>query len=455
MTKPIRIPLILIALCFWHSIANAEDYYWQGTYQSTIYRGQNAASVCQQIPWTNQYVYESLTITSPTTAKCISKRASDGYTASVSISRFGTGCTPPLILDPSTSSCAPPKEDPCKSTDGVLINHKHKEGDLSPDGTILNRKGQPSTLCQGSCTYTTPANEGCYTYRNNAPSGIFCNYSYRGNGTSCTASPDAPEAAPAPAVNTPQSESKKECTNKVEDAEGRIHYTCTDTSKFQDPGSMNCGTVNGVFGCSKKASGNDPKLVEKDTKQDVTQEVKIDGSKTTDTTTTTTTTTCVGIGACSTTNTTNKNTNVTNADGSSGGQSGTCTGDNCGKGDSDGNGTPDAEEGKEEGTSPTVNPFPKPGEKGNFDDTATDFDTKIESLKTELGTKAQEMGDLFGLAGDLTLGTGGGDLYCDGSVEILGQTIDFCLDNYRTQLNYIAIMVLFICALVALFIVFR
>ncbi|MBK57306.1 MAG: hypothetical protein CML01_00520 [Pseudomonas sp.] len=219
---------------------------------------------------------------------------------------------------------------------------------------------------------------------------------------------------------------------------------------------MNCGEINGVYDCRKKASGNDPKYTQKDAKKEVTEDVKIDGSKVTDTTTTTTTTTCSGVGACSTTNTTNKNSNVTNADGSSGGESGSCTGDNCGKGDADGNGVPDGEEGQEEeGGSPDVNEFPKPGEKGNFDDTSADFDTKIEALKTELGTKAQEMGDLFGLAGDLSLGSGGGDLYCDGSVEILGQTIDFCLDDYRNQLNYIALAVLFVCALVSLFIVFR
>ncbi|MEL7559316.1 hypothetical protein [Stutzerimonas chloritidismutans] len=386
-------------------------------------------------------------------------RTSDGFvinpdTGNGNATRSGDTCTG--TYNPSTGVCEKPQEDPCKSTTGTLINHWHKEGDLNKDGTIVNRKGQPSSLCQGSCLYDIPASDGCYTYRTAAPSGIFCSYSYRGVGTTCVASSESPEATTPPATPKPVTETKKECTNKVTDGEGRVHYTCTDTTKYQDPGSMNCGEINGVYDCRKKASGNDPKYTQKDAKKEVTEDVKIDGSKVTDTTTTTTTTTCSGVGACSTTNTTNKNTNVTNADGSSGGESGSCTGDNCGKGDADGNGVPDGDEGEEEeGGSPDVNEFPKPGEKGNFDDTSADFDTKIEALKTELGTKAQEIGDLFGLAGDLSLGSGGGDLYCDGSVEILGQTIDFCLDDYRNQLNYIALAVLFVCALVSLFIVFR
>ena len=109
------------------------------------------------------------------------------------VTRQGSGCTLPSVYNPSTGSCET-KEDPCKPTTGQLINHWHKEGDLNKDGTIVNRKGQPSSLCQGACLYDIPASDGCYTYRTAAPSGIFCSYSYRGVGTTCVASAESPEA---------------------------------------------------------------------------------------------------------------------------------------------------------------------------------------------------------------------------------------------------------------------
>ncbi len=321
---------LLAALLLWHSPASAEDYYWQGTYQGVPYRGGHPEAVCSQIPWTNNYVYESFAILTPTSARCTSKRASDGYTATVSISRFGNGCTPPAEYDSVKGGCFAPEEDKCLATYGNPLDHEHFLGPIVLG--VFPESSPPSALCKDSCQYDDwELTKQPYRYQSGTPPGAFSAYRYFGNGQECTAG-DA--EASAPGAGEAKTDKENSCTNKVcltTDQNGvcqQYTYSCEATETHTEPGAdCDFGAVNGEPVCVPNSPG--PKLTEKDVKTDVKEKINEDGSKDTTTTTTTTTTNCNGEGSCSTSTTTNVNNKHTNADGSDGGESSTCTGPDC------------------------------------------------------------------------------------------------------------------------------
>ncbi|MNZ77897.1 hypothetical protein D3C78_964530 [compost metagenome] len=224
----------------------------------------------------------------------------------------------------------------------------HKYGDLGPNGSITNLTPPPDSICHNSCVFSTPTalnTRECFRFVSGDPAGAFCMFNYRGTDQEC-ASGDTPATAKPP--TDPTSSDESECTNKVTDAEGRVSYVCTSTSHYDDPGSMNCGEVDGDVTCYPKSPS--PTSTTTTVEQDVTETPNPDGSTTTDTTTTTNTTNCSGVGSCSTTTSTTNTTSKTNADGSSGGETSTCTGAGCK--DSDGKTQDEREE--EEAEKPSV-----------------------------------------------------------------------------------------------------
>ncbi|WP_104685608.1 hypothetical protein [Pseudomonas cerasi] len=78
---------------------------------------------------------------------------------------------------------------------------------------------------------------------------------------------------------------------------------------------------------------------------------------------------------------------------------------------------------------------------------------KIDDSKDEIKDGLDKLKSVFSPIGDLSLG-GGGSLYCPPAVTVLGKSISFCLDKYSGSLDWIAQAVLFMCAVIALFIVF-
>ncbi|UUC47478.1 hypothetical protein NOX82_16415 [Pseudomonas citronellolis] len=145
---------------------------------------------------------------------------------------------------------------------------------------------------------------------------------------------------------SPTSAKNNECTNKVTDAEGRVHYSCLATDGFTEPGNLKCGTVNGELKCSTGSPS--PKQKTTETKTDVTESKASDGSSTTSTTTTTTVTNCIGVNSCTSTTTVTNSGSKTNADGSDGGSSSDCKGAGCKDGASDSDDEEDEEEEKKE-----------------------------------------------------------------------------------------------------------
>lgn len=259
--------------------------------------------------------------TQPQTLYVAICKAAGGGCNSFYIKQLGQ-CLAPKVFNSSSGACT----DPCSNTIGNEEPHKHKIGDILPTG-LSPGPVTPDSICAYSCRYVSPVPLGdAYRFINANPAEAFQNYSYRGDGTSCVGS-ETPQEVPNPSKK-PSSSASNECTDKVEDAEGRVHFTCQASAEYRNPGAMNCGTVDGKTVCVPKSPA--PKYEKKQSTADTTEKTNADGSKSTTTTTTTNTTSCVGANACTSTTTTTTESKGTNPDGSPGGSSSTCTGDRCG-----------------------------------------------------------------------------------------------------------------------------
>ncbi|WP_312912114.1 hypothetical protein [Stutzerimonas nitrititolerans] len=324
---------LLAALLLWHSPASAEDYYWRvdgygGATGSTPMQAAQAAAAangwmavmwCQQAEQVSRFY-------------CRVQGKSAGNQFNINVSRFGTTCPSNTEYNPETGECTAPEEDKCLPTYGNPVDHWHKVAEVL--GSSLPTIPPPLTRCEDSCTYDDPELNGKpQIYVNGDPSGVWQAFRYFGNGVSCTEGDESVNAPPNDP--SPKTDKNNKCENKVcltTDENGvcqNYTYSCTATEKHTDPGNMDCdyGEFNGDAVCVPNSPP--PKMTEKETKTDVEVTKNPDGSTDTKTTTTTTTTNCTGVGSCSTSTTTNVSNNKTNADGSPGGESSTCTGPDC------------------------------------------------------------------------------------------------------------------------------
>lgn len=315
------------------------------------YRAGSADAACNQA-WTGAFIKVgstyTLTSTSSFSATCTFQYKSSivGEVKTYTNQIYQEGCTKTTCVCPAGSEydetihdC---KQDKCAATKGQEVSHSQKIAEIV-DGHLSPLTDPPVSVCSGSCLYGNPGSTSdAYRFVSGNPTGVWENYTYIGTGASCTASASTPSPS-APPSRSPSASKSNECTNKVEDAEGRVHYSCLATDSHTEPGSMTCGTVNGQVVCTSKK----PTPSKKDTtvETDVTETPNANGSKTTDTTSTTTVTSCTGANACTTTTTVNNNTSSTNADGSQGNSSSSCTGPGCAGG---GTGTEDGGEDQSE-----------------------------------------------------------------------------------------------------------
>ncbi|WP_256676016.1 virulence factor TspB C-terminal domain-related protein [Pseudomonas sp. SCB32] len=349
--------LVLFLLVLTVSTAQAEDYYWQ-YYGYNVTRAPTPAGACQGMMdyWNRPdglYVDTMLSVSvSGSSGTCyyqtLTKATGKITQHSGKLVRFGDGCTAPKVYDKDIGECIVPEKDKCLSTIGQMVEHQHKIGALSEGGVVLQntRTEPPGSLCQGSCQYasTGEAPSRCYRFMEGGDQNSgFCVFRYKGNGVICPNTDPTPNTPPAA---LPTREKSNECTNKVTDAEGRVHYSCLATDTFKEPGNMQCGEVNGVFGC--KEGKPSPTQKQTETKTEVSEKTASDGSSTTSTTTTTTTTNCSGVNACSSTTSVTNGTSKTNADGTSGGESSSCTGTGCKASDKPGEENKDDKEEEEE-----------------------------------------------------------------------------------------------------------
>lgn len=244
----------------------------------------------------------------------------------------------------------------------------------------------------------------------------------------CTDCPEEP--------STPTSDGSSECTNWVEDAEGRRTRQCETTAEANVPGRAACLT-NGSLVCVSPSP-----TPESDTKtrtDDIKETTNADGSKTTDTTSTTTKTYCLA-GACTTTNTTTKTTVVTDSGGNTTSETSECTGDDC------------AEPEEDEGV-PDMLPLVELGEPGNF--APEEWDEKIEEAKQLLSEATGGLTASFSQFTSLGISASGGALPCTSTPAILGRSYSFCLSEFQDELLVIGNAIFLIACLFAAFIVFR
>jgi hypothetical protein len=334
-----------LVLALFASGASAAIYSW--TLSSTGVGGFSTPfSACSSRSYTNGLKSVTPTQFNSNSFDCNSEFGPGSPGIFDTVIRSGDSCPPDYTYNAATGACDAPEADRCEPTIGVEVKHRHRAGEFTGAGVIGGRVDPPGSVCKDQCQYAfsfKPAVEA-YRFENGDPSGAFLAYIYRGNGVSCAAS--EPELVP-PGDTTPSSDQQSQCTNKVVHADGSQTFDCRLTEVSKEPGIVECsyGQVGGEPVCIAKTPK--PKLNDKTTDTTVEEKTNPDGSKDNTTTTTTTTTNCSGVNACSTSTTTNVTNNKTNADGTPGDTSSSCTGKGC-KGGGDGSGDPEEEEPEDE-----------------------------------------------------------------------------------------------------------
>ena len=197
---------------------------------------------------------------------------------------------------------------------------------------------------------------------------------------------------------------------------------CTSQEFKGDPGTMNCGTVNGgAYTCTKKVPTSNGIQIDTTVK---TQD-NGDGTATTTKTDKITQVKCQGAGSCTTNVTTSVSNTVKNSNGETVSQTGECTGPACagssGSGDKDGDGLKDCAVGstcEEENTEVGEQDFFTPG-----DDT-------MESVVTAFSERVAASPVVSAGSGFLTLPAGGSCPQWHASVWVFQIDIDqMCTTN--------------------------
>lgn len=368
------------------------------------------------------------------------------------VTRKGSACAEGTTYNSETGACDAAEADPCESTKDQQVTHEYNAG--SYDQSVPSAPND--SICDNSCGFSRDTTAGlsntgvkeCNRIFKDGydKDSLYCVVYYRGTGESCTSggsSTDSTRKEPITIDPTPTSFKEEKCDSWVTASDGSQTRSCTSQSKYETPGKLNC-TNAGTIVCSPGTPSPNYNETNKATTE--TQTTNTDGSKSNSTTTTTDTTSCKGVTPCTSTSKTEGSSEGTNADGTTGDTSSTCTGDGCDDGDSD-------EEGDEgDGDSPVVTPIVKPTEQGDFTDAIAEWDEKIEEAKTEIAQGSKKLGDSFSVSLSLS---GGSSLSCGDSVTILGESISFCMSKFSSELSIIGLALLFIAALISLFIIFK
>jgi hypothetical protein len=281
-------------------------------------------------------------------------------------------------------------------------------------------------------------------------------------GETCTANTPIDETCGDNCQMSPPTESSTDtqCTATVTDAEGRQQSNCQTTDTMKDiqacvskGGSL--GQINGMLDCVAANKGPKASLTTKDVKQ--TTETKADGGTKTTTETTTTVKNCVGTKACTTTSTTVTNVSNTNANGTNGGESSSCKGDNCGSGGKESTTPGESEEKEEEGVAGPTKSLVKIDSVG-FGQTGKEWEDKIAAGRQQLDGLIDQYSNLFSGAFDLNIGTGGGALPCykiPVNALKINTTLDFCPAKFEDQLIYLKYILLACATILAGFFILR
>lgn len=356
--------------------------------------------------------------------------------------RYGTSCSEGTTYNSATGACDAPEENVCQLLKGERTTYYVKTQLNGDPPSTIDLNGCEATfggvitcgnradgygVCTGFATITgeeTPQGGGGV-----AGDGVEC------SGDDCLAEAPEPFSKEIPCVYV----SDPDTGAKV----------CSGSTVFDKPGKVTCDQANGEWQCREDPLSTS---VEKKTDSKIEEKNNLDGSSDTTKTDKTTVTTCKGIKNCTTTDKTTVEKGGTAPDGSDKGKDTECTGKACNAPD-DVEG--DLDEGEDDTPAPTIDTLEKPKEKADFDDANDEWDKKIETAKEELKSKSKDITDLFQPLKQINLASGGAELPCGNSFEVLGQSMSICFSKYSEQLLPLAAIILFICTVIALFIVFK
>jgi hypothetical protein len=379
-----------------------------------------------------------------------------------------TGACVPFLQADTTSTCAslaithPTQSLKVRgsvdaSGNGVLASNLASSFGGMCEGTMSNADCVvgPTKCTKGLCTSpSTSTCTGTFTFTGRPAVPVPPDLGLAGKNSICDAGANCNLP---PAASTDET---KPCT-KVYDAEGR--QSCSSSNFTGTDGAVNCGTVNGQFGCR----GAYPSSKGIEIASTTAVQALIDGSTKEVTTNNATQSVCsggMGPGVCVISTSTST---VTTSHSSTGVVSGTatvCSGSLCGNaavntGTGSGTGTASGSVGDcvkdcgtPAGSSPKASSLAAPAQ-GNFDGEADKWQKKIDDSKTEVVAALDKMKALFKPISNISLG-GGGQLYCPPPVQILDHSISFCLDDYAGSLSWISEVVLLVCTVSAMFIIF-
>lgn len=332
---------IALFLLFSFQFVFAEDYYWTSGYHvGTKFPSADAACQAIKSDFTNA---DSVTavLTSPDFAKCRLVTNGNVYDG-IQVNRFGSGCTPPAVLNPSTGSCEAPEPDLCESTAGQTIKHEYSYTQHDADG---NPTPDPPPVCHDNgCQYT---NDFGTFHRNRDPANndaFIGFFTYKGNGLACTSGNppagsefDQPPSKPAE-PSEPKYNQENNCSDWVTQPDGTVTRSCSSSTEYDQPGPVNCNGSN----CTP---GTPPTEYNKTEVSETTEKTtNPDGSTKTETTTTKETVKCKGSKPCTGTSSETTNISGTNPDGSPGDESTECKGTGCKEDGNPGMGDEDDEE---------------------------------------------------------------------------------------------------------------
>ncbi|THG82150.1 hypothetical protein E5198_10310 [Pseudomonas sp. A-1] len=362
---------------------------------------------------------------------------------SKTVYKTGSVCDAGTAWNSTNGGCT--NTDPCYAKSGTSSSFT-RSGTIGDSFFFMSGKlsGTANTGCQGGCDGIV-SGVTCRVFAGE-PGTYKCSGSLNYSGSQCQAgSPgdlsnaDSPTPPPAP----PTEDKDSNCGSWISTADGQSQ-TCVDTTTKVQPGTADAGS----------APSPNPSSSVNDTTTVTTKKTNADGSVTTTTSKTTNNTYCT-VGSCNTTSTTNTTVVVTDPAGNVTSNTTSCSGPNCGKpSDGTGNGSGSGGEGGDEITviggsgSQLVEPA-----LGNFDDSAADWDEKVDEAQQELRDVVADIKSTFTASSSPTLSGGSGSLPCD-SITVLGSRFSLCLTPYEGSLAIIKTILLFVAALIAFFIIF-
>lgn len=314
--------LLILLLVAISSPAFAVDYYWSTIVGGNEFKDSTPSGVCSKVQADLSDGFASYRFTgkvSDTLAYCQKYRLSDGANlGSLSINRFGDGCTSPAVYNSTTGGCEVPEAARCAALAGA--SKAFSKSGNAPDGymKVLQIGGKSTAVqstegCFSGCMAST-SDQKCTTKVSGA---YLCKGTAYYSGQTCDAAgaPGVDDSSTSEYPQTSETNETKPC-NYTTNADGT--QSCTSEKNSEKEGQV-CGVVSatGAKICVDKQPSKNGLSIATTVKTD-----SATGDKTK--TDTATTTTCNAIKTCTSTSTT-----VTTVIKSNGSVSSTCQGANC------------------------------------------------------------------------------------------------------------------------------